>query len=425
MEALRAVKGMNDILPAEMPAWHLVERRFREVAELHGYREVRCPIVEPTALFARSIGETTDIVEKEMYSFVDKGDDSLTLRPEGTASTVRAYIQHSGWADSPVTRWYYLGPMYRRERPQKGRYRQFHQIGVEVYGDAGPLADAEMIDMAVTFLRELGIAKVGVAVNSLGGPASRVAYREALVAALSPRKDGLCPDCQRRLEKNPLRILDCKVPGCKAIAKDAPAILDHLAPEDRAHWDGLRRGLDLLGTPYEPAPRLVRGLDYYTRTLFEILELGGELGSQNTLLGGGRYDGLVEELGGPVTPAVGFAAGIERIILSLPAGATTEPRPTVFVVSSGPAVVEPAMLAARALRGAGIPTDIDYRGGSMKSQLRRADKTGARFALIVGEDEVARGTAALRDLGNKTQREIPLPDVAAAVRAAAEGIAAP
>ncbi len=423
MDPLRAVKGMNDVLPGEMPVWHLVERRFRAVAELHGYREIRFPVVEPTALFTRSIGETTDIVEKEMYTFVDKGEDSLTLRPEGTASAVRAYIQHSGWADSPVTRWYYLGPMYRRERPQKGRYRQFYQLGVEVYGDPGPLVDAEMIDMIVTLLRDLGITRVGVAVNSLGGPGTRGVYRDALVTALSPRKAELCPDCQRRLEKNPLRILDCKVPGCRSVAKDAPVILDHLLPEDRAHWEGLQKALDALGTPYEVAPRLVRGLDYYTRTLFEILELGGELGSQNTLLGGGRYDGLVEELGGPATPAVGFAAGIERIILSLPDGTAKDPGPVVFVVSTGPGTTEAALLAARSLRSAGIPTDIDYRGGSVKSQLRRADKVGARFALIVGDDDLARGGTALRDLQAKSQREVPLVDLAATVRAAAEGSA--
>jgi histidyl-tRNA synthetase len=311
--------------------------------------------------------------------------------------------------------------MYRRERPQKGRYRQFHQLGVEVYGDPGPLVDAEVIDMAVALLADLGIRQVGVAVNSLGGPATRAAYREALVAALCPRRDALCPDCQRRLDKNPLRILDCKVPGCKEVAKDAPTILDHLVPDDRAHWDGLRRALDALGTPYEVAPRLVRGLDYYTRTLFEILELGGELGSQNTLLGGGRYDGLVEELGGPATPAVGFAAGIERIILSLPEGAATQPHPAVFVVSTGPATAEAAMLAARSLRSAGLAAEIDYRGGSVKSQLRRADKLQARVALIVGDDELARGAAGLRDLEKKEQREVPLADLAVAVRAATEG----
>ncbi|MBI2893983.1 MAG: histidine--tRNA ligase [Deltaproteobacteria bacterium] len=422
MEPVRAVKGMNDVLPAEMPAWHLVEERFRALAEAYSYREVRTPVVEPTALFARSIGETTDIVEKEMYSFVDKGDEALTLRPEGTASSVRAYIQHSAWAEGPVTRWYYLGPMYRRERPQKGRYRQFYQLGVEVYGDPGPHVDAEMIDMAVRLLEGLGIRRVTVELNSLGGPGTRVAYRDALSGFLSPSREALCPDCRRRLEHNPLRVLDCKVPTCRQIAAGAPRITDHLTAEDRSHLDGLRRMLDRLGTPHVLEPRLVRGLDYYTRTLFEIKEEGGELGSQNTLVGGGRYDGLVESLGGPPTAAIGFAAGIERLVLSLPDGSANPIRPAVSVVSTGSATLDPAVVAARDLRLGGIATDIDTRGSSLKSQLRRSDKLGARFALIVGEDELSRGRAALRDLGTKEQVEVPLskPEIVDAVRTAME-----
>jgi len=421
MDPVRSVKGMNDVLPAEIAAWHLVEDRFRATVERYGYREIRCPVVEPTNLFVRSIGEATDIVEKEMYTFVDKGEQSLTLRPEGTASIVRAYVQHAGWSDAPVARWYYLGPMYRRERPQKGRYRQFYQLGVEVFGDPGPLVDAEMIDMAVELVRGLGIERVAVAVNSLGSADTRARYRDALVAMLQPHRAALCPDCQRRLDQNPLRILDCKVPGCREIAAGAPVILDHLGEEDRAHWEGLRRALDTLGTPYEVAPRLVRGLDYYRRTLFEILELGGELGAQNTLLGGGRYDGLVAELGGPPTPSIGFAAGLERIVLSLPAATVPNDAPTVLVASTGPVTQEAALTAARTLRRAGISVDQDLRGGSLKSQLRRADKVGARFALIVGDEELGRGAAVLRDLAKQTQREVALADAAASVRAALEG----
>jgi histidyl-tRNA synthetase len=333
---------------------------------------------------------------------------------------VRAYIQHSGWAEGPTARWYYLGPMYRRERPQKGRYRQFFQLGVEVYGDPGPEVDAEMIDMAVAYVQDLGIRDITVELNSLGGPATREAYREALRAALEPHRAELCPDCQRRLETNPLRVLDCKVPRDREIAAGAPTIADHLVVEDREHLDGLRRVLDRFGTPHTLEPKLVRGLDYYTRTLFEIKECGGELGAQNTLLGGGRYDRLVEELGGPATPAIGFAAGIERLILSIPEGSARATSPLVSVLSTGGETDEPALVAARTLRRAGIAVDIDYRGASLKAQLRRADKVGSRFAVIVGGDELAKGAVALRDLTTKEQSEVPLGELPAALRAVME-----
>ena len=420
MASLRAVKGMNDVLPEEMPRWHRVEDTFRRLTERYGYGEVRTPIVEPTQLFVRSIGEVTDIVEKEMYTFTDKGEQSLTMRPEGTASAVRAYVQHTVYAREAVTKWIYLGPMYRRERPAKGRYRQFYQLGAEVYGDPGPYVDAEIIEMLVSFLRELGVKDVEVLVNSLGGPETRPAYRDALVAYLEPHRADLCPDCQRRLDKNPLRVVDCKVERDAAIARGAPPILDFLADEDRAHFDGLRQALDALDVPHTIDTRIVRGLDYYTRTLFEVKGSGGQLGAQDTLCGGGRYDQLVEELGGPSTPAIGFAIGIERLLMVMEEEAPP-PAADVFVVAAGEALRTDAAVLARDLRAAGIRADADLRGTSVKSQMRRADKSGARVALILGAEEKARGVVTARDLANKTQHEVSRGDVVGHVRGSLVG----
>jgi histidyl-tRNA synthetase len=404
--SLRAVKGMKDILPDEISKWHRLESAFRSRAERYGFREARFPIVEPTALFVRSIGENTDIVEKEMYTFTDRGDKSLTLRPEGTASAVRAYIQHNVQAQEPVTKWYYIGPMYRRERPAKGRYRQFYQAGIEVFGDPGPYVDAEVIDMVVGFISSLGITEVEVLVNSLGGTATRAKYTEALLAYLEPFRPELCGDCQRRMDANPLRVLDCKVPRCAAIAADAPSILGHLDDEDRAHFDGLQESLTRLGTPYRVEGSLVRGLDYYSRTLFEVLGKSEQLGAQNALLGGGRYDQMVKSLGGPDTPAIGFAMGLERLLMAMP----SEPEAThvdVFIVAAQPSVRGEAALLGRQLRDAGLRVESDLRGGSLKSQLRRADKMNARIAMILGEAEVDQGVVQLKDLENKTQDEVP------------------
>ena len=419
MTPLRAVKGMNDILPEEIPRWRRVEETFRALTARYGYGEVRTPIVEPTTLFVRSIGEVTDIVEKEMYTFTDKGDQTLTLRPEGTASAVRAYVQHTVYAREAVTKWIYLGPMYRRERPAKGRYRQFHQLGAEIYGDPGPYADAEIIEMLVSFLRDLGTKDVEVLVNSLGGPETRPAYRDALVAYFEPHRPDLCPDCQRRLDKNPLRVLDCKVERDAEIAKGAPPILDYLGPEDRAHFDGLRAALDALDVPYTVDSRIVRGLDYYTRTLFEVKGRGGQLGAQDTLCGGGRYDQLVEELGGPATPAIGFAIGIERLLMVMEEEAGARGT-DVFVVAAGEGERTDAAIVLRDLRAAGIAADGDLRGTSVKSQMRRADKSGARVALILGEQEKTRGVVTARDLERKEQSEVKRDDLVHHLRARLE-----
>ncbi|MBT8454044.1 MAG: histidine--tRNA ligase [Deltaproteobacteria bacterium] len=414
--SIRAVKGMKDILSDEISKWHGLEKAFRDRVEGYGFREVRFPIVEPTALFVRSIGETTDIVEKEMYTFTDRGDKSLTLRPEGTASAVRAYVQHSVQAREPVTKWYYLGPMYRRERPAKGRYRQFYQAGIEVFGDPGPYVDAEVIDMVVGLVGSLGISEVEVLVNSIGGPETRETYRHALLVYLTPHRAELCPDCQRRMDANPLRVLDCKVPRCAEIAAGAPSILEQLTDEDRAHFEGLQETLTILGTPYRVDGSLVRGLDYYSRTLFEVLGKGEGLGAQNALLGGGRYDQMVRSLGGPDTPAIGFAMGLERLLMAMPDGGTTS-HVDVFIVAAQAGVRGQATLLGRELRDSGLRVDSDLRGGSLKSQLRRADKLDARIAMILGEDEVARGVVQLKDLQNKTQEQVLRADAAPRVHA--------
>jgi histidyl-tRNA synthetase len=424
MDPLRAVRGMNDILPEESPRWQHVEGRYRALAARYGYGEARFPLLEPTALFVRSIGETTDIVEKEMYTFVDKGEHSLTLRPEGTASAVRAFVEHSAHAHKPVTKWFYLGPMFRRERPAKGRFRQFHQLGAELFGDPGPHCDAEMIDMVVAFLHDIGVRDIQVLVNSLGGPETRPLYKEALLAYLEPHGARLCGDCQRRMGQNPLRVLDCKVEADAEVARGAPQILDHLGADDRAHFDALLEALAALGTPHQVEPTLVRGLDYYTRTLFEVRGTGGDLGAQNALCGGGRYDGLVRALGGPDTPAIGFAMGVERLLLALPSP-QTEDELDAFVAVVSADLRDHALRMCKDLRAAGLRVEADLRGGSLKSQLRRANRSGARVALVVGYDERERGVVQLKDLRGVLQELVPVAEVPARIQSLPPTPAAP
>jgi histidyl-tRNA synthetase len=414
MNLLRAVKGMNDVLPDEMARVQRVERAFARTMDLYGFREVRTPLVEPTALFVRAIGEATDVVEKEMYSFVHH-DEPLTLRPEGTAGAVRAYIEHGVPQAEPVTRWYYMGPMFRAERPQRGRYRQFWQAGAEIFGDRGPAADAEMIDLLVRFLREIGVPDARVLVNSLGDGAARERYKTALVDYLTPKADRLSPYSQRRLTENPLRILDSKDPKDADMLADAPSILEVLSAEDTAHFEAFRRHLDALGAPYEVAPRLVRGLDYYTRTLFEIKGATAKLGAGDTLVGGGRYDAMVADLGGPSVPAIGFAAGIERLVIASDS-ADVARSIDAFVAPLGEMAVEYGLVLARDLRAAGVATDLDGRKATLKAQLRRANAVGARFALIAGDDEVARGVVQLKDLAATSQETVNRADVVETLR---------
>ncbi len=405
-DMIRGIKGVKDILPDDMPKWRLVEETARRVASAYGFREVRIPIFEMTELFARSIGATTDIVEKEMYTFQDRDGTSLTLRPEGTAGAVRAYIEHN-LAQAPLAqKMFYLGPMFRHERPQAGRLRQFHQLGVESFGVADPGADVEVIDLLWQFFDTLQLPGLTLEINSLGEAADRPAYKRALVAYLTPLQGRLCDNCRRRLETNPLRILDCKVASCQEATENAPRLTDHLSPSARSHFDDVLSGLAAFGIPYQLNPRLVRGLDYYTLTTFEVTSR--HLGAQNAVGAGGRYDGLVETLGGPRMPAIGFAVGLERVTLMLPATICLSEPSLVFVAAFGKEGSAAGLRLLHALRLRGVPADTDYRAKTLKTLLRQADKRQAAFALLVGDDEVARGAVVLRNMRTKEQTDLPL-----------------
>ncbi len=404
MTLLRAVKGMNDVLPDEVGRWQHIERAYARTMSLHGFREVRTPCLEPTPLFVRAIGEVTDIVEKEMYSFEHHGD-ALTLRPEGTAGAARAYVEHGVSQREPVTRWWYVGPMFRAERPQRGRYRQFWQLGAEIFGDEGPGCDAELIEMLAGFLSELRIPGIEVVINSLGSPPVRGRYRDALVAHLAPKAASLSADSQRRLGTNPLRVLDSKDERDQTAVRDAPTLHEFFDAGDRDHFAALRSALDALGTPYSVDERLVRGLDYYTRTLYEIRGAADKLGAGSTVLGGGRYDFMIAGLGGPQVPALGFAAGLERLLI---ASEVAAPSSTIdaFVAPLGAAAVSPALVLGRELRRGGVRCDVDTRGTSLKSQLRRANALGARIVLILGESELSEGVVQMKDLEAHTQERV-------------------
>ena len=402
---IQLIRGFKDILPGEVELWQHIEATARSLFEDFGYREIRIPVMEKTELFARSIGEDTDIVEKEMYTFADRKGDLITLRPEATASIVRAYLQHKFYAAEPVQKFFTVGPMFRRERPQKGRYRQFYQINVEAFGMAEPLIDVQLVHMLVMLLGRLDVTDATAHINSLGCPQCRPAFREALLAHIGDRQDRLCDDCRRRSQRNPMRVLDCKVPGCREAMIDAPAIVDHLCADCRGHFMTVREQLNALGIEYELDKRLVRGLDYYTRTTFEIHT--GALGAQSAVAGGGRYDGLVEMLGGPPTPGIGFAIGFDRLaeIVALQQKDLTR-RPQLFIAALGPAAQEAAFAWQIALGSIGITAEMDYADRSLKAQMKRADRLGAASVLIVGENELAAGEAMLRDM--TTRDQIPL-----------------
>lgn len=403
--ALTAVKGFNDILPDESGRWHYIEETARRVFELNGFGEIRVPVMEKTELFCRSIGDATDIVEKEMYTFTDKGENSVTLRPEGTAGVMRAFIEHKLYAQDPVAKLYYLGPMFRYERPQKGRYRQFHQIGAEVTGVHDPLVDAQVLNMLTSFFREIGLTEPTLQINSLGCPECRPAYRAALRSFLEERMEHLCEDCKRRFATNPLRTLDCKVPGCIEATVGAPSVLEHLCSGCDDHFSSVRRYLDLSGTPYSINSRMVRGLDYYTRTTFEMVT--GLLGSQSAVAAGGRYDGLISQLGGPSIPGIGFAMGVERVALLLGSQEFTT-LPDLFIATMGSGERDVAFRLMADLLKSGVRVEMDYEGKSLKSQMRRADKLKARYSVVIGENEVATGRATFKRMADGIQSESAL-----------------
>lgn len=414
---ISAPKGTRDILPAEIGNWQRAEQVFADICSRYSYQEIRLPTFEQTELFQRGVGDTTDVVQKEMYTFLDKGGRSMSLRPEGTAGVVRSFLENgmASWP-SPVRLWYNI-TAFRYENVQKGRYREFHQFGCEVFGAAGPVADAELISLLALFFAELGLGQTALHINSIGCPVCRSVYHEKLRDYLRPQLADLCPTCHDRFEKNPLRILDCKELKCQPIARAAPALLDHLCPDCQAHFDGLCRNLDELGIAYQIDKGIVRGLDYYTRTVFEFVS--EHVGTQGTICGGGRYDSLVESIGGPATPGIGFALGVERLLMELAAQGITQPaaaRPTVYMAALGEAAVKARSLCAR-LRQSGVRAEIDLMERSFKAQMKYAGKSGARYLLVLGTDELERGEARLKELASGEEQPVSLENLAATLLA--------
>jgi histidyl-tRNA synthetase len=404
--AVRSVKGTRDLLPRDTALWQKVEDEARRVFAAYHFGEIRTPILEQTSLFSRSVGEDTDIVGKEMYTFTDPSQESLTLRPEATASVVRAYIEHSLHNEGGIHKLYYIGPMFRRDRPQKGRYRQFYQIGAEVLGSEHPGVDVEVFEMLTLFLKRLGLQDFTLLINSVGDKNCRPAYVEVLRRSLAGVRDQMCGDCQRRADTNPLRVLDCKVPADQPIIEGLPKLIDYLCADCRQHFDQVRAGLDQRGITYQLAPRLVRGLDYYTRTTYEITS--GVVGAQNSILGGGRYDGLSEMLGGPAAPGTGFAIGEDRLVLTVEAAGRLKPDRSlaVYVAWLGDAAAEPAAKLARELRERGLGVEIGYEPAKLKKSLGTASKLGARFAVIIGEGELATSLYQVKDLDTGQQEAV-------------------
>ncbi|MBQ9081369.1 MAG: histidine--tRNA ligase [Clostridia bacterium] len=399
-------KGTKDVLPADSYKWQYVEDKARSVAKAYNLKEIRTPVFEYTELFLRGVGETTDVVTKEMYTFKDKGDRSITLKPEGTAGVARSFIEN-GLASTPMPlKMFYIIPAFRYERPQAGRLREFHQFGVEVYGSATPQTDAEVIAVANDLISSLGL-KAKLFINSIGCKECRKKFNDALKEYLRPNLNKMCPDCQTRFDKNPMRILDCKVPECKEINQNAPTILEYLCDDCKAHFDSVQKYLQLSGISYEINPKIVRGLDYYTRTVFEFVS--EEIGSQGTVLGGGRYDGLIEEIGGSHTPAVGFAAGLERLLMLMEnTGAffPQEPAPVVYLAGMDEACREKSFEIAVALRSAGIACEVDHMNRSIKAQFKYADKLKAKYVAVIGGNELLEGVMNVKNMSNSTQESV-------------------
>jgi len=405
--SLKALKGFKDILPDEVNLWQFIEGRARDIFHRYGFEEIKVPILEKTELFVRTIGESTDIVEKEMYTFKDRNGTSITMRPEGTASVIRSYIENGLYVRGSVQRLYTIGPMFRHERPQKGRLRQFHQMDVEVLGSDRAMVDTELIAMAWQLLHDIGL-EASLEINSLGCPDCRPSFKETLQDFINGRLEHLCEDCQRRSVTNPLRVLDCKSAHCQEQYTSAPSILQHLCGVCSAHFDEVKGGLDLLGVPYSVNPRMVRGLDYYTRTAFELITT--ELGAQGAIGAGGRYNGLVKQLGGPDVPGIGFAMGIERLVMLLnqkdnlegPAG------PDLFLITLGEAAYEKGFQLMQKMRSLGVRVMMDHEGRSMKNQMKQANKQKAGFVLILGENELENKEAVLKDMLSGEQERVDL-----------------
>lgn len=408
---IKVPRGTQDILPQETGKWQVVEELIRETCRMYQYKEIRTPIFEHTELFTRGVGDTTDIVQKEMYTFQDRGNRSLTLRPEGTASAVRAFVEHKmfGYADQPV-KLYYMGPMFRYERQQAGRYRQFVQLGIEAIGSADPAIDAEVISLAMAVYQKAGLKKLKLVINSLGDTESRLTHREALINHFAPHIEEFCSDCQNRLEKNPLRILDCKVDRANPLMETAPSLTNYLNEDSAAYFEKVKEYLTILNIPFEVDPNLVRGLDYYNHTAFEIMSTAEGFGAITTLAGGGRYNGLVEELGGPSSPGIGFAMSIERLLLAVDAENNKWADFSsldVYVVGMGEAAKKKAVELTYSLRQNNITADMDYLDRKMKSQMKSADRLKAKFVLLVGDDELEKQSAMLKDLSTGEQQLVP------------------
>lgn len=404
---IQSIRGMNDLGIEDSPLWRYIESHAKKTFDAFGFTELRTPILESTQLFKRGVGEDTDIVEKEMYSFEDRNGDSLSLRPEGTASAVRAVVQHSWVRANPVLKLFYIGPMFRHERPQKGRYRQFHQVGGELFGVEEPKADVEIIALQHQFFRKLGLEDVELRLSSIGCDTCRPPYKQVLKEILESHRNDLCEDCQRRIDTNPLRVLDCKVETCKEIAKELPHIVDHLCGECRPHFDSVRDGLVALDIPFVVDPKIVRGLDYYNRTAFEFVCTSEKLGAQATISGGGRYDKLVEDLGGKATPAIGFAAGLERIALILEEQKEKlVPKVDLYLANPDEAGYVKCLQLCNDLRMRGIRAEMDLQSKSFKAQMKRANKLMARYVLIIGQQELDNNLVILKDMQEGTQEEI-------------------
>lgn len=409
---IQSVRGMNDIGIEDSPLWRYIESHAKKVFDAYGFVELRTPVLESTALFKRGVGEATDIVEKEMYTFEDRNGESLSLRPEGTAATVRAVLENSWLRANPVLKLFYIAPMFRHERPQKGRYRQFYQLGVEMFGPAGARADIEVLALQYLLFNNLGLQDVELRLSSVGCETCRPEYKKMLVEILTPQKDHLCEDCQRRLETNPMRILDCKVEGCKKIAKNLPAMVDHLCEICEPHFNEVRDGLVALEIPFKVDPSIVRGLDYYNRTAFEFVCTSEKLGAQATISGGGRYDKLVEDLGGPATPAVGFAAGIERLTILLE---EVKDKLKTYVdicfINADEAGKVKTLQLCQMLRSRGIRAEMDLDNKSFKAQMKRANKLEARYVMILGQSEIDNNVAILKKMETGEQEDILLTQI--------------